>query len=182
MYLSAEAAAQGPESPWAVTERRLDASGLAWTFLRPTGFAKNTLLWADQVRAGVVRAPYGQAARSLIHERDIAAVAVRALTDRDHAGRTHVLSGPGTVTQAEQVEIIGEAIGRPVRWEEQPREEARVGLVELFGDERFADLALDTWAGFERVPERITSTIEAVTGAPARTFRAWAAEHADDFR
>jgi nucleoside-diphosphate-sugar epimerase len=44
-------------------------------------------MWADQIReSGVVRWPYGQAARSLIHERDIAAVAVRALTEDGHVG------------------------------------------------------------------------------------------------
>lgn len=74
VYLSAKVAADDRESFWAVVERRIEESGLEWTFLRPTGFAKNTLGWADQIRTGVVRAPYGQAARSLIDERDIAAV------------------------------------------------------------------------------------------------------------
>jgi uncharacterized protein YbjT (DUF2867 family) len=114
VYLSAEAAVHDPESVWAIVERRIEESGLEWTFLRPTGFAKNTLAWADQIRLGVVRGPYGEAARSLIDERDIAAVAVRALTEGGHAGKTYVLTGPETVTQAEQVRIIGEAIGRPV--------------------------------------------------------------------
>ena len=58
-------------------------------------------MWADQIRdAGVVRWPYGQAARSLIHERDIAAVAIRALTDDGHAGARYVLTGPETLTAA----------------------------------------------------------------------------------
>ncbi len=75
----------------AAVERELRRSGLAWTFLRPGGFASNTLLWAAQIRTdGVVRWPYARAARSLIHERDIAAVAVRCLTgghsDGGHGG------------------------------------------------------------------------------------------------
>src|SRR2546428_378592 len=61
-------------------EHLIEQSGLEWTFLRCGGFATNALMWAPQIRAdGVVRWPYGAAARSLIHERDIAAVAVRAL-------------------------------------------------------------------------------------------------------
>ena len=47
----------------------------------------NTRMWADQVRDGVVRWPYGAMARSLIDEADIAAVAVRALTEDGHAGK-----------------------------------------------------------------------------------------------
>ena len=65
-----------------------------------------------------MRWPYGEAARSLIHERDIAAVATLALTEDGHRGSRYVLSGPETLTQVEQVQVIGESIGRPVRWEE----------------------------------------------------------------
>jgi uncharacterized protein YbjT (DUF2867 family) len=73
----------------AAVERELRRAGLAWTFLRPGGFASNTLLWAAQIRTdGVVRWPYARAARSLIHERDIAAVAVRCLTG-GHADDSH---------------------------------------------------------------------------------------------
>jgi len=118
VYLSAQAAATDPESPWAVIEAQIAAAGVEWTVLRPTGIAKNTLAWADQIAAGVVTAPSGDAARSLVDERDIAAVAVRALTDPVPRGKTYALSGPATMTQAEQVRIIGEAIGQQVRWEE----------------------------------------------------------------
>jgi uncharacterized protein YbjT (DUF2867 family) len=82
VYLSAQVGVERPGSFWAELERLIERSGAAWTFLRPVGFAANTLMWADQIRSGdAVRWPYGEAARSLIHERDIAAVAVRALTD-----------------------------------------------------------------------------------------------------
>lgn len=182
VYLSAEAAAADSESVWAVVERRIRECGVEWTFLRPTGFAKNTLEWADQIRVGVVRAPFGAAARSLIDERDIAAVAARALTEDGHRGETYVLTGPTTVTQADQARIIGEVIGRPVRWEEQSREDARPGVIAAFGDESLAEGSLDVWAGFVTRPERVTATVEEVTGRPARSFREWATAHAEEFR
>ncbi len=183
VYLSAEAAREQPDSFWAALERLVERSGSQWTILQPTGFAANTLMWAEQIRDdGVVRWPYGEAARSLIHERDIAAVAAATLTEDGHGGARHVLTGPETVTQIEQVHAIGEAIGRPVRWEELSREDARLQLAEAFGDAEFADAALDTWAGFVSEPERVTATVEEVTGVPARTFRQWAADHAEDFR
>jgi uncharacterized protein YbjT (DUF2867 family) len=164
-------------------ERLIEESRLEWTFLRPSGFASNTRLWAGQIRAGgVVRWPFGAAARSLIHESDIAAVAVRALTDDGHGGEKHLLTGPELLTQAEQVHTIGEAIGRPVRWEEVPPGAVRDGLAAAFGDASFADHALDTWARFVEEPELVTSTVERITGAPARTFREWTSDHADDFR
>ena len=96
VYLSAQPAADRPGSFWALVEQAIEDSGTSWTFLRPTGFAANTLMWADQIRAGdTVRWPFGGAARALIDERDIAAVAVRALTEDGHAGARYVLSLPG---------------------------------------------------------------------------------------
>jgi len=74
VYLSADAATDNPDRFWARLERLIERSAEEFTFLRPTGFAKNTLMWAPQIRArDVVRWPYGAAARSLIDERDIAA-------------------------------------------------------------------------------------------------------------
>jgi uncharacterized protein YbjT (DUF2867 family) len=178
VYLSAEAADRRPNSFWAAIEREVERSVAEWTFLRPTGFAANTLMWADQIReSGVVRWPYGQAARSLIHERDTAAVAVRALTGDGHAGARYVLTGPEAITQVEQVHAIGEAIGREVRWEELSREEAEEQLKGTV-----PDTALDTWASFVDDPEVVTSTVEEVTGDPAHPFAEWARDHAEDFR
>src|SRR5436190_2022550 len=177
VYLSAEAAGRRPESFWAAVERAIARSATEWTFLRPTGFAANTLMWADQIRdSGVVRWPYGQAARSLIHERDIAAVAVRALTEDGHAGARYVLTGPETLTQVDQVHAIGDAIGRPLRWEELSREDAEGQIAGV------PDTALDTWASFVETPEVVTSTVKDVIGDPARTFGEWARDHAQDFR
>lgn len=183
VYLSAHAAAGRPGSFWATIERLIEQSGADWTFLRPTGFAANTLMWADQIRArGVVRWPYGAATRSLIHERDIAAVAVAPLTDARHAGEKYLLTGPEAITQAEQARLIGEAIGRPVHWEELAPEIARQELLAAWGDPAFVDSALATWAALVAEPEPVTQTVEQVTGVPARTFRQWAGDHISDFR
>ncbi|HEX6554257.1 MAG TPA: NAD(P)H-binding protein [Ktedonobacteraceae bacterium] len=166
----------------AAIERLIEQSGLEWTILRSSGFATNTLGWAPQIRAdGVVRWPYGAAARSLIHERDIAAMAVRALTSDGHGGAKYVLTGPQLLTQVEQVHTIGEVIGRPLRYEEISREAARQQML-TYWPPALVDGALDTWARFVTEPEMVSSTVEEVTGAPARTFRQWAVDHASDFR
>jgi uncharacterized protein YbjT (DUF2867 family) len=183
VYLSAQPAGERPGSFWALAERAIEDSGVAWTFLRPTGFASNTLMWADQIRSGnVVRWPFGAAARALIDERDIAAVAVRALTDDGHAGVRYLLSGPATLTQAEQVAAIGHALGRDLTWAELPRTDALRELTAAWGDAAFAASALDTWEGFVTHPEGVTDTVREVTGVPARSFADWAAANAAAFR
>jgi uncharacterized protein YbjT (DUF2867 family) len=177
VYLSAEAAPRRPGSFWAEVEAAVEGSASEWTFLRPTGFATNTRMWADQIRrSDVVRWVYGQAARSLIDERDIAAVAVRTLTDEGHQGARYVLSGPEALTQAEQVQTIGDALNRPLHWEEIPPEQVQDQL------EGVPDSALDTWASFVDTPEVVTMTVQEVTGARAHTFAEWAQAHAHEFR
>jgi uncharacterized protein YbjT (DUF2867 family) len=76
------------------------ASGLGWVSLRASAFAANTLrAWGAQVRAGdVVRYPYANFAESLIHERDLAAVAAHALRTDELVGQRPVLTGPQSLT------------------------------------------------------------------------------------
>jgi uncharacterized protein YbjT (DUF2867 family) len=180
VYLSAIGA---PNGFWGVVEDALKASGVHWTFLRAGGFATNTLGWADMIRSSsTVTWPYGEAARSLIHERDLADVAVRALTTDSHVGRTYELTGPEAITQVEQVRLIGEAIGRPLRWAELPPEEARELLLRSWGDPSFVAAALDHWASLVDRPEPVSDTIEQLLGVPARTFAQWAVDNSDRFR
>jgi uncharacterized protein YbjT (DUF2867 family) len=162
-------------------EQLIERSGLEWTFLRCSGFATNTLGWAQQIRAyGVVRWPYGAAARSLIHEGDIASVAVRVLTSDGHRGAKYLLTGPQVLTQVEQVRIIGEAIGRALRYEEISREEARQQML-AYWPPAMVDGALNAWASFVREPERVSHTVEEVIGRPAHPFAQWAIDHESDF-
>ncbi|WP_441248377.1 NmrA family NAD(P)-binding protein [Kitasatospora sp. McL0602] len=163
-------------------ERQIRGSGLRWTFLRAIDFATNTLGWADQIRQGIVRLPYGRAARSLIHERDIADVAAHVLTSAGHDGARYVLTGPEALTHAELVRIIGEAVGCEVRWEEQAPEAAREQLTAAWGNPQFVAARLEAWAAFVDSPERVTDTVARLLGRPARTFRSWAQDHAADFR
>jgi uncharacterized protein YbjT (DUF2867 family) len=182
VYLSAQPAGERPESFWALVERAIEESGAEWTFVRPTGFAANTLMWSDQIRAGdVVRWPFGRAARSLIDERDIAAVAAVALTGHGHAGVRYLVSGPAVLTQAEQVAAIGQAIGRRLAWDELPPAAALEALTAAWGDASFAASALRTWEWFVDHPETVTDTVEKVTGRAARSFAEWAAANAGEF-
>jgi uncharacterized protein YbjT (DUF2867 family) len=83
-----------------------------------------------------------------IHERDIAAVAVRALCEDGHAGAKYILTGPQSLTQRDQVHTIGDAIGRPLRFEEIPPEAARREMVNMM-PASIADMLIDAWQDVE---------------------------------
>lgn len=162
-------------------ERLIEKSGLRWTILRSNTIASNARGWAEQIRgAGVVRGP-GIAATAVIDPRDLASVAVRVLLDDGHERVTHVLTGPQVVSRAQQVHAIGEAIGRPLRFDEVPIAAARK---QMLADGRPPALVEALLAGAGTRPHSglITTTVEEITGTPARTFREWATDHADDFR
>ncbi|MGW3045842.1 NmrA family NAD(P)-binding protein [Kitasatospora sp. NPDC001159] len=186
VYLSADVADLADDEPAVIfhqeIERLIRKSGLGWTFVRAIDFAGNMLGWADQVRRGVVRWPYGEARRSLIHERDIADVAVAALTEDGHDGGKYVVTGPESIAHAELARIIGEELGSEVRWEELAPETAREQLTAAWGNAAFVESRLRAWESFAREPERVTDTVERVLGRPARSFRSWVRDHAEDFR
>jgi uncharacterized protein YbjT (DUF2867 family) len=170
-------------------ERRWEAVGLddlieqsatRWTVLRPGPFALNCRnWWAPQIRnSDVVRWFHGAAQTAAVHEHDIAAVAVRALCDNGHDRQDYLLTGPESLTQREQLAIIGETIGRTLVFEEVS---SAVVRRELLPPAWLADMLLSAYGAAVDLPALVTSTIEEVTGTPARTFRQWASDHAADF-
>lgn len=174
VYLSATDAEQG--GVWGEVERAVRNAVREWTFLRVSGLAVNALAWSDQVHRGAVRAPFGGARRSLVHERDVAAVAVRALVDDGHAARSYVITGPEAISQIDQVQVIAAEIGHTVVWEEQPLDEARSELAE-YVDSDFADKILQFWAESADVPEPVSADVSRVLERPALTFRQWVRDH-----
>jgi uncharacterized protein YbjT (DUF2867 family) len=161
-------------------ERLIEESGTSWTFLRPGMFAANALSWwGPQIRAGnVVRWPHAAAPTAPIHERDVAAVASRALLEPGHEGREYVLTGPESLSHLDQVVTIAEVVGRPLRYEELSPEEAQR---ELGFPAPALKMLLNAWEAALGQPAFVTTTVEAITGRRARTFRDWATDHAGDF-
>jgi uncharacterized protein YbjT (DUF2867 family) len=157
------------------------ASGTA-TFLRASGFAANTLGWASQIRAGdVLRWFHPDARRALVHEADLAAVAVRCLLGDVPAGGRHHLTGPQQLSQVEQLAAIGAALGRPLRFEALSPAAAVRELSREFPP-GLAEMIVAGQGAFVATPEAMSHEVEALTGRPARTFAQWARDHAADFR
>ncbi|TDD68024.1 NAD-dependent epimerase/dehydratase family protein [Actinomadura darangshiensis] len=164
-------------------EQAIEDSGMEWTFTRPGEFATNTLGWRDAIRAGTaVREPYAAARTTPIHERDIAAVAAKALLTDGLVGAKPVLTGPETLTQPDMVRIIGEAIGRPARFAEIAPEDARAEMLSRpYMSEGVVNVLLHLRAKSIVEPPEPSPEVERITGRPARMFKEWAADHAGDF-
>ncbi|WP_329225579.1 NAD(P)H-binding protein [Streptomyces canus] len=167
----------------AYLEELIEKTTLDWTFLRTTGFMANALGFAPQIRGGgdTVHFPYGAAARTSVHEADLAEVGARALTSDGHVGKKYLVSGEETLTQREQVEIVGELLGRRLGWADVHHQAARDQMVATGWPPSYADGALDYFAMLTEQPEVGSTAVAEVTGRPARAFRQWAEENIGAF-
>jgi uncharacterized protein YbjT (DUF2867 family) len=164
------------------SEEAVRASGLAWTFLQPRTFMTNTLQWIDQLRDGdVVRAPFPGVRVATIDPRDVGAVAALALVSDDHDGRTYALTGPESLLPGERVAVLGEVLGRNLRFEGQSDAEAREEMSKAMPPQ-YVDAFMSFFAEGTLDESEVLPTVEEVTGRPPGTFRGWATAHADAFR
>jgi uncharacterized protein YbjT (DUF2867 family) len=158
-------------------------SGVAWTFLRPTGFMSNALHWAGTIAShDTVYHPYGDGRVALIDPRDIAAVAATVLTRPGHDGRAYPLCGPEALGPADEVAILSEVLGRPLRYVEVSPEDAHRTMVERGMPPELADAVVAKAATTREpgvgIPDRELSLLLDTT---PRTFRAWVRDHAAAF-
>lgn len=166
-------------------EDLVTSSSLPWVILRPGMFAANALTqWAEQIRThDVVRGAYGASAEAPIHERDVAAIAARSLTDHDLDldGEVIEMTGPESLTRAEMIETIGQVIGRPIRFEEVPPAAARQAMLERGFPADRADLLLSMLATAAGRPALVADGVQRVLGHKPASFADWVRDHAEAF-
>jgi uncharacterized protein YbjT (DUF2867 family) len=177
--------ARSPIAAWhEAGEKAIQDSGLAWTFVRPGGFMSNARQWAATIKSmGKVFSPYGDGRSVPIHPKDIAAVSVAALTSSSHDGKAYPLTGGESLTMAEQVKTLAEAVGKPIEYVAISDEQAREGMVKA-GMPPFLIDALLPMAAFIRSGKagEVLPTVQQVLGRKPLTWAEWCQENAGAFR
>lgn len=163
-------------------EQAVAASGLSFTILRSTGMYSNAFAWAEPIREHRTgAAPFAEVGIPFVDPDDVAAVAAAVLTGDGHDGATYVLTGPAPSTPRQRAEAIAAAIGEPVTYVEQTREEAHAQMSAFMP----APVVEGTLAilGEPTADERTPSgDVERILGRPATSFAAWAERNAAAFR
>ncbi len=163
-------------------ENAVRESGLSWTILRPGGFDSNTYAWADSVRTRrTVAAPFGDVGLPVIDPADIAEVGAAALREERHDGQVYELTGPALSTPRQRAREIGEALGEPVAFIEQTRDEARAQML-TFMPGPVVEATLDILGAPNPAEVRISPAVQQVLGRPPRTFADWIQRHIEAFR
>ncbi|WP_019632130.1 NAD(P)H-binding protein [Actinomadura atramentaria] len=147
----------------------LRASGAEWTHLRPDWFAQNfsESFLLDAVRAGTVALPAGDGRTAFVDADDIADVAVAALTEDGHDGRTYTLTGPRSLSFGEAAELIGKAAGRPVRYVHVEPDAYTARQIEHGVPLAVARLFTDL---FTHLQDHVGDGVERALGRPPRAF------------
>ena len=165
-------------------EKKLEASGIPWTFLRPVGFMDNAFMWVHTVKSqGAIYQPMGDGKMASIDVRDIAAVAAKCLTTTGHANKAYDLTGPEALSMSDQAQQLGDAIGKPIKYVDVPDAAAKDAMVGMGFPAIMADAMLE-FTGMVRAGQAamVSDAVKTITGTPGRTFAAWCREHAAAFK
>lgn len=157
-------------------------SGMDWTILRPGGFNSNTYAWVESVRAQrMVAAPFGDVGLPFIDPDDIAEVAAAALREAGHAGQVYELTGPALTTPRQRAATLGDALGEPIRFIEQTRDEARAQML-LFMPELVVETTLAIIGEPNPAEQLVSPDVERILGRAPHTFADWVQRNIAAFR
>jgi uncharacterized protein YbjT (DUF2867 family) len=158
-------------------DRQLADSGLSYVLLRPQWFNQNFLTGCP---GGAIRLPAGGMRVPFVDVRDIAAVAIRALSEPGHDGQAYVLTGPEILSHREVAAILSQATGKSFVYEDVPPEVYRKTLLEAGLSDYDIELILKLFE-LERSqdPGAVHDDIPRVLGRPAISFRQFAEDFAE---
>ena len=154
-------------------EKAIESSGLTWTFLRPNSFMQNVVTYmGETIKAeAAFYSASGEAKISHVDVRDIAAVAVKALTEPTHAGKAYTLTGPEALTYDELANELSKVLGCPISHISLPPSDLKQGMLAEGMPEEIGDRMLDLERYYrEDQASRITNDIKQVTGREPRRF------------
>jgi len=154
-------------------EKAIESSGMAWTFLRPNSFMQNVVTFiGESIKAeAAFYSASGEAKISHVDVRDIATVAVKALTEPIHPGKAYTLTGPEALTYDEFSDELSKVLGRTIRHISLSPSDFKLGMLAEGMPEAIADRMLDLERYFrEDQASRITNDIKQVTGRDPKRF------------
>ncbi len=162
-------------------EQAIEASSMTWTFLRPNSFMQNVVTFmGETIKAeSAFYSASGEAKIAHVDVRDIAAVAVKALTETTYAGQAYTLTGPEALTYDELAQKLSVVLGRSISHISLPPEDLKHGMLAEGLPDEIADRMLDLERYYrEDQASRITNDVQRVTGQESRQFTQYIRDYA----
>jgi uncharacterized protein YbjT (DUF2867 family) len=167
-------------------EKIIEESGIPYTFLRPNEFMQGFINFQGPTikSNNAFYLPAQDAKVSIVDVRDIAAVAVKALTDDNkHNNKTYLITGPETLSYYQAAEILSNATGKKISYVNVSDEEARAAMKEMGMNDWLINTILELYNYFRKgYASEVSSAVEEVTGKKQITFAQFAKDYAEAFR
>ena len=166
-------------------EKVIESSGIAWTFIRPNGFMQNIVNYMGGTikSEGAFYSAIGEAKISHVNVHDIAAVAVKTLTEPGHEGKAYTLSGPQALTYADIATELSKVLRRSISHISLSPSDLKTGMLTAGSPEEYADKLLDLERYYrEEQASRITNDIKQVTGRDPIRFEQYARDSASSLQ
>jgi uncharacterized protein YbjT (DUF2867 family) len=155
-------------------ESYLASFGIEWTVLRPTRFMNYTpYVWRSVLGQGLLIEAPGTGQMTVIDPDDVAAVAVKTLTEDGHTRKVYDLTSNDSFSTAELARILGNSLGREIRLFEGDLEALRAALVASGAPAEFAPLMASYFKKVEAGMFRTTDTVERLLGRPPKAYAEW---------
>ena len=169
-------------------EKIIEESGIPYTFLRPNEFMQNFINFhSPSIKSnGAFYIPLADAKVSVVDVRDIAAVAVKVLTNdgnNSHKNKTYLITGPEAQSYHQMAELLSNATGEKISYVNVSEEEARAAMKGMGMDEWLISTISELFNYFKKGhASQVSSAVEEVTGNRAISFSQFANNYADAFR
>jgi uncharacterized protein YbjT (DUF2867 family) len=165
-------------------ERKLEASGMAFTHLRAGEFMTAYFRQVPAIVAkGALFLPMEDAKIASIDIGDLAEIAAEVVTGAGHAGKIYPLTGPEALTMAEVAERLSAATGRPIRYVNVAPEDAKRAQLAAGVPAYMADALAELFAERRRGKEaNVSDVIPRIFGRRPTSFGEFAARNAAIFR
>ena len=164
-------------------EKAIEASGIEWTFLRPNSFMQNVVTFmAETIKAeSAFYSASDQGKIAHVDVRDIAAVAVKALTESEpiHFGQAYTLTGSEALTYDDLSDELSKVLGRSISHISLSPEDLKHAMLAEGMPEAIAERMLDLERYYrEDKASRITNDIKQVTGQAPIRFAQYISDYA----
>jgi uncharacterized protein YbjT (DUF2867 family) len=167
------------------SEAYIESSGVSHTFLRPNGFMQNFVNY----NAGTINSQsafygsQGEGKVSHIDIRDIAAVAVKVLTEDRHRGKTYTLTGPEALSNARIAQVLSDDVGREIKYVDLPDEPFKQALLAAGVPEWSANALVDLQRLYrEGGASVVTRDVEQLLGHKPISFEQFSRDHRAAFQ
>src|SRR5215813_1679444 len=169
-------------------EKMIEESGIPFTFLRPNDFMQNFVnFYSPTIKSNnALYLPAEDAKVSFVDVRDIAATAVKALTDDEngrHIGKAYTITGPEALSYSRVAEILSNVTGKKISYVNVSEEDTRAGMKAMGWEDWLIDTTLQLFDLYRKgYTSRVSSEVEEILGRKPISFTQFAKDYAQAFR